>query len=208
MDFNILPLAPLRTTWLRAQPNQQPTTGAYQDASRMFEDLLTAVARAPWTSAPVQRLSMAKMEASETDKEISIITELPGVSPQDVEVSLDDDVLTIRAESKSESTAEPAGRRDYHLMERDYGRMVRSFRLPFSPDPKQVDAVLQNGLLMIRVAKPQPVQEKVCNIPVRTAAPSAPSRDVPAGGNVAAQGTAPAGQAQTATPSERETPPH
>jgi HSP20 family protein len=206
MDFNTLPLAPRRTAWLRPQSNQEPITGAYQEMSRMFEDALTALARAPWASAPpLQRLTMARMEASETDKEVSIVTELPGVSPQDVEVSLDDDVLTIRAESRSESTAEGPGKRDYHLMERDYGRVLRSFRLPFSPDPKQVEAILENGLLTIRVAKPQAVQDKVCNIPVRTAAPNP---DLPTDGGVAAKGTPPAGQTKTASTPERETPPH
>jgi hypothetical protein len=63
---------------------------------------------------------------------------------EDLEVSLDDDVLRIRAESKSESTAEPARKRDHHFMERDYGRVVRSFRLPFSSDPKQVEVMLQD----------------------------------------------------------------
>jgi HSP20 family protein len=208
MDFNRFPLASRRTAWLRPQPNQEPITGAYQEMSRMFEDMLTAITRAPWTSAPLQGLPMAKMEASETDKEVSIVTELPGVSPEDVEVSLDDDVLTIRAESRSESNTEEAGKRDYHLMERDYGRVLRAFRLPFSPDPKQVDAILQNGLLIIRVAKTQMVQDKVCNIPVRTAAASAPNAELPTDGGVAAEGTPPAGQMKTASTTEHETPPH
>jgi HSP20 family protein len=208
MDFNLRPFAPRRTTSLRPQPNQEPIAGTYQDMSRMFEDMLTALTRAPWTSAPPQRLSIPKMEASETDKEISIVTELPGVSPQDIEVSLDDDVLTIRAESRSESTAEGPGKRDFHLMERDYGSVMRSFRLPFSPDPQQVDAILQDGLLTIHVAKPQTVQDKVCNIPVRTAMASAPSPDLSTDGGVAAEGAPPAGQTKTASPPEQETPHH
>ncbi len=112
----------------------------------MIEDVLKPIARGRWTSTPPQRLFMAKMDASETAKRTSILTELPGVFAQDVEVSLDDDMLTIRAESRSESNAEGPGKRDYRLTERDYGGVLRSFRLPFSPDLKQVDAILQNGL--------------------------------------------------------------
>jgi HSP20 family molecular chaperone IbpA len=102
MDFNTLPFVPAARLRLRPQSNQEPITGSYQEMSRMFEDVLTAIARAPWTSTPLQRLSVAKMEASETDKGISILTELPGVFAQDVEVSLDDDVLTIRAGSRKQ----------------------------------------------------------------------------------------------------------
>jgi HSP20 family molecular chaperone IbpA len=76
--------------------------------SRMFEDMLTAITRFPWVALPPEALAAAKTEVSETDKEISIVAELPGVSQQDLEVSLDDDVLTIRAETRGESTlAEP-----------------------------------------------------------------------------------------------------
>ena len=110
MDIRtFLPTLP-RTRSLRPQPHQEPVTGGYQEMSRVFEDMLTAIARAPWASAPLQALTMPRVEVAETDKEVSIDTELPGLSEKDVEVSLDDDVLTIRAEKKSESTSKPAGR--------------------------------------------------------------------------------------------------
>ena len=188
MHFSFNQLVPRRTTWLRPQPNQESITGAHQEMSRMIEDLLMAIARAPWTSSPLQKLSMAKTEASETDKEVSIVTELPGVSARDVEVSLDDDILTIRAEMKSERAAEPAGKRDYHLLERDYGRVLHSIRLPFSADPKQVEAILQNGLLTVRLAKPQTVQAKVHNIAVRTSVASTQTPNSPTDRDVAAEG--------------------
>jgi HSP20 family molecular chaperone IbpA len=54
-----------------------------------------------------------------------------------------EDILTIRAETRDQSTPESDGQRDYSVMEREYGRIVRSFRLPFSPDPNQVDAQLE-----------------------------------------------------------------
>ena len=168
MDMRTLLPTLRRTTSLRPQPHQEPVTGGYQEMSRVFEDVLTAIARAPWASAPAQALTVPRVEVTETDKEVSIDTELPGISEKDVEVSLDDDLLTIRAEKKSESTSEPAGKRDYHFTERDYGLLVRSFRLPFSPDPTQVEAVLHNGLLTIRVAKPQVVRDRVRNILVRS----------------------------------------
>lgn len=167
MAFRSTPVATRPATGLRPQRNQELMPGLYPDMSRMFEDMLSAFTRLPWTAFSPPRLAMARTEVSETDKDISIVAELPGVSQQEVEVSLDDDVLTIRAETRDQSTAESGGQRDYSVMEREYGRIVRSFRLPFSPDPNQVEAQLENGLLTIRIAKPQSVQEKTHRIEVR-----------------------------------------
>src|SRR6202022_5058080 len=166
MAFRSTPLATRPATGLRPQRNLELTPTPYPDMSRMFEDTLTAITRLPWTAISPPQLAMARTRVSETDKDISIVAELPGVSQQDVDVSLDDDVLTIRAETRDESTSDGDGQRDYSVMEREYGRIVRSFRLPFSPDPNQVDAQLQNGLLTIRIAKPQSVQDKVSTLPV------------------------------------------
>jgi HSP20 family protein len=150
---------------------------------------------------------MARTEVSETDQDISIVAELPGVSQQDVEVSLDDDVLTIRAETRDESTSDGDGQRDYSVMEREYGRMVRSFQLPFSPDPNQVEAQLQDGLLTIRIAKPQSVQDKTHKIEVRWGANrqsnGQPNATAPTDGG-AGEKTAPAGQNKSTKTSQAE----
>jgi HSP20 family protein len=160
-------LATRPATGLRQQRNQGLMPGAYPDMSRVFEDMLTAITRLPFAAISPPQLVMTRTEVSETDQDISIVAELPGVSPQDVEVSLDDDVLTIRAETRAERDSENRGQRDYTVTEREYGRMLRAFRLPFSPDPNQVEAQLQDGLLTIRIAKPQSVQEKSHRIEVR-----------------------------------------
>jgi HSP20 family protein len=68
------------------------------------------------------------MNVSETDKDIRITAELPGVSQEDVDVKLDDDVLTIRGEKKFEQENE---KENFHFVERSYGTFQRSLRLPF-----------------------------------------------------------------------------
>ena len=69
------------------------------------------------------------MNVSETDKEIRITAELPGVTEQDIEVSLDDDVLTIRGEKKFERKDD---KENFHFVERSYGTFQRSLRLPYA----------------------------------------------------------------------------
>jgi len=81
-----------------------------------------------------------------TENEVRICAELPGVRQDDVEVSMDDDVLTIRGEKKLERKDE---KENYHFMERSYGTFQRSLRLPFPVDPNQVQADFNNGVLTV-----------------------------------------------------------
>ena len=90
------------------------------------------------------------MNVSETDKEIRITAELPGVTEQDIEVSLDDDVLTIRGEKKFERKDD---KENFHFVERSYGTFQRSLRLPYAVDSEQVQASFENGILTVTVPK-------------------------------------------------------
>ncbi|MFO1056546.1 MAG: Hsp20/alpha crystallin family protein [Dongiaceae bacterium] len=92
----------------------------------------------------------AHMDVAETEKELRITAELPGVSEQDVEVTLEDDLLTIRGEKKHERKDE---QENYHFVERSYGRFQRSLRLPFPAEPDQVQARFDNGVLTVTVPK-------------------------------------------------------
>jgi HSP20 family protein len=184
-----------RTTALRPQPIPAALMSPYPEMSRVFEDIFSAIARAPWANGVPQALTTARVQVGETDKDISIITELPGLSEQDVEVLLDDDLLTVRAEKKSESSSG-----------REYGVFLRSFRLPFSPDPAQVDAVLENGLLTICIAKPAVVRDTTRNITVRPGDSTPPEKTQPA--NAAADSTGAAKPQNTAGASEQGMPQH
>ena len=73
--------------------------------------------------------------------------DLPGVKPSDVDVRLDGDMLTISGEKRMESERKEE---DYQVMERSYGRFRRSIQLPFAPDPEQVRAECQDGVLTVR----------------------------------------------------------
>ena len=90
------------------------------------------------------------MDVSETENEIRVRAELPGVTEKDVEVTLDDDVLTIRGEKRLEQKDE---KENYHFVERSFGTFQRSLRLPFPVDPGQVRASLENGVLTVTLPK-------------------------------------------------------
>lgn len=112
----------------------------------------------------------ASMDVSETDKEIRIKAELPGVAEQDIDVTLDDDVLIIRGEKKFERP-QGAEKENFHFIERSYGRFRRSLRLPTSVDPEQVKAKFENGVLTVTLPKTVQ-QERSRKIQIQGAGPS------------------------------------
>ena len=100
-----------------------------------------------------------RMEVAETDKEIEVSVELPGLERKDVDISLDGNVLTIRAEKKAE--AEQKGK-NVHVAERSYGVFYRALELPAKVDPSTVEATMSKGVLNIKIPKPaQPETKKI-----------------------------------------------
>jgi HSP20 family protein len=104
------------------------------------------------------------MDVSETDNEIAITADLPGVAPNDVSVMLNDDILTISGERKAEHQEE---RKNFHVMERTHGTFQRSLRLPFAVDPSQVQAHFEHGVLRVTLPKTAATQRSR-RIEVRT----------------------------------------
>jgi HSP20 family protein len=113
-----------------------PVLSLHREMNRLFDDVFRGAGLPAATGSQGQgggTFVNASMNVSETDKEIRITAELPGVTEQDIGVSLDDDVLTIRGEKKSERTDDEE---NFHFVERSYGTFQRSLRLPFPVDPE------------------------------------------------------------------------
>lgn len=91
-----------------------------------------------------------RMDISEDDQAFKVSAELPGARPEDVEVIVDQDVLTIRAERMQERET---SRRNYHLVERSVGVFQRSLQLPAPVDPGKVQASFDNGVLTVTIPK-------------------------------------------------------
>ncbi len=96
-----------------------------------------------------------QLDVRETEQGLEIAAELPGMSEQDIELRLEGDLLTLSGEKKDERTQEQGG---LHLTERSFGRFQRAFRLPYRPDPGQVQAQFDKGVLRIALPRPQPQQ--------------------------------------------------
>ncbi len=108
---------------------------------------------------------MPNMDVTETDKEIEITAELPGLEEKDVQINLADNVLTIRGEKKAEKEQKE---KDYRLVERSYGSFSRTLELPDGVNPDAIKASIAKGVLKVTVLKPAPAQ--VTKIDVKAAA--------------------------------------
>lgn len=104
------------------------------------------------------------LDVSDSEKELIILAELPGVDEKDVEVTLSGDMLTIKGEKKHEHEEKDDGR---HYVERSYGTFSRAVRLPFDAGDQDVDADFDKGVLTIRIPKPAEAQSKARQIEVK-----------------------------------------
>ena len=106
---------------------------------------------------------MPVVDISEANEHVEIRAEIPGLSEKDVQVSVTDDVLTLKGEKKQESDEND---QKYHRVERSYGRFQRSFTLPANLDPEDIEAKFTNGVLTVSIPKVKEVQPKEIQIRV------------------------------------------
>lgn len=105
-------------------------------------------------------------DVAETDNAYEVSIELPGLEEKDIEVSVTDDMLTVKGEKKHEHEEK---RKDYHLSERSYGSFFRSIPLPAGVDSNKADANFKNGVLTVTLPKTAEAQSKVKRIDVKSA---------------------------------------
>lgn len=111
--------------------------------SRVFSDEFpTPASDGDWLPA---------VNVEESQEELILTAELPGMRREDIEIELENNVLTIRGQRQEERTE--GEERRYHLWERRYGSFQRSFTLPRTVNGKQISAEYENGLLRVRMPK-------------------------------------------------------
>ena len=141
-----------------------PLMSLNRDINRLFDDFLQPSAVPTMADSAVATALIApQMNVSETDNEIRIAAELPGVDLDDLEVDVMDDMLVIRGEKRLERSDEDE---NFHFVECAYGSFQRTVQLPFAADPDQVQANFKNGVLSITVPKSDQ-QQRVHRIDVQ-----------------------------------------
>ena len=137
-----------------------PWTGLKQEMDRLFDRF----GLEPWAELPTALGDWApSLDVSETKEAFVVKAETPGMESKDIQVSLQENMLTIKGEKRQEK--EDKDER-YHRVERAYGAFARSVRLPVAVDGSKVTAAFKNGLLTVTL--PKTPGAKGATIPVKT----------------------------------------
>lgn len=150
---------------------RDPFFSLQREMNRLFDDTLRGFGGL--TGSAQQQpggILEARMNVSETDRELRISAELPGVDEKDVEVTLDGDLLTIRGEKNFEQERGGEDER-YHFVERAYGSFQRSVQLPYAVKADDVRAEFQNGVLTLTLPKTE-LQQRSQKIPIGASRPA------------------------------------
>ncbi|HJS87227.1 MAG TPA: Hsp20/alpha crystallin family protein [Acetobacteraceae bacterium] len=130
----------------------------YREMNRTFDEFLRGI-DLPMFGRAGGSGTWPHVDVTETDKEVKVVAELPGMEEKDIEVTLADGVLTLQGEKKSES--EGAVHR-----ERWHGAFRRSIQLGPEVDPEKVSASFKNGVLTVTLGKREEAQRQVKRIPI------------------------------------------
>ena len=107
---------------------------------------------------------MPQVDVADTDKEIKVSVELPGLDDKDVEVSLTKETLTIKGEKKEEK--EEKGK-DYYRSERSFGSFTRTIPLPFEIDAEKAEASFKKGVLTVSLPKTKRVISETKKVAIK-----------------------------------------
>ena len=137
-----------------------PVFSLRREIDRLFDDAFTGNGgrgMTNWTPAA---------DVRESQGELMLTFELPGISPENIEITADNGVLTVRGEKREERKEGDEGQ--YHLVERSYGSFTRSFQLPKNLDESKIEANFEHGVLTVRIPKAALPQPKKIEIKGRT----------------------------------------
>ena len=142
---------------------QHPFLSLHREMNRLFDDVfrefdtrLPSMGRQSFLGS-----AWPSVEISDTDNQITVTAEVPGLEEKDIDVLLDDGVLTLRGEKRSESED-----KSRQFSERYYGRFERRIPLGFEIEEDKVAASFRNGLLTVTLPKSASVQSRVKRIEI------------------------------------------
>ena len=127
-----------------------PLLDLHREMNRLFDDVFSVGGGGSSGSSSAAYASAPRLDMHESEQELTIEAELPGVDRADLDVRLDGDLLTISGEKRSQREEK---QHNAHLSERSYGRFQRSVQLPFRPEANDVQAEFDGGVLRLRVPK-------------------------------------------------------
>ena len=141
----------------------EPGTDLFNNLTRLNQMMDQAFTG--WNGEAVSSAWTPSVDVRENKEHLTITVDLPGVKPEDVKISLENQLLTVRGERRqvSEQTDER-----WHRYERSYGSFERSFTLPSTVDAERIQATTEHGVLTITLPKVEKARPR--EIPVKASA--------------------------------------
>ena len=145
---------------------EHPFSVLQRDMNRIFDDFFKGV-----PTFPSERMEGSwgsfnpTVDIKESEKEITVTAELPGMDEKNIEVSLADDVLIIQGEKKEEKEGKDKG---YYHVERSFGSFRRILPLPGGVNTQKAEASFKKGVLTITVPKTEEAKSKIKKIAIKT----------------------------------------
>ena len=145
--------------------DRNPFLSLHREVNRLFDDVFRGFDGRLPTSASLASINgvWPSVEISETDKEIKVTAEIPGLDEKDIEVLLNDGVLTLKGEKRSETEE-----KDKQFSEHFYGRFERRIPLGIEVEEDKIEARFKNGVLNIVLPKSAKAQSQVKRIAIKS----------------------------------------
>jgi HSP20 family protein len=149
------------TTLVRWNP-MRDVMSLRNEMNRLFEQAFDEMPSSRWQPSTNWGLAV---DVSENDEAFVITASAPGVNPDDLEITISDNILTIKGEFKADETI---SEEKYHIRERRYGSFGRSISLPVTVKADEVDAGYEKGVLRLVVPKAEEVKPRRIQIQAHT----------------------------------------
>jgi HSP20 family protein len=141
---------------------QSPFLSLHREVNRLFDDVFRGFdGLSAFGRFPSLRPGWPNVEISDTDKDIRVSAEVPGLEEKDIEVLLEDGVLVLRGEKKSETED-----KDRQFSERFYGRFERRIAVGSDVEQDKVNATFKNGVLTVILPKTERAQSRAKRIAI------------------------------------------
>ncbi|GJE31018.1 Hsp20/alpha crystallin family protein [Methylobacterium oxalidis] len=149
---------------MRDEP-ASPFLTLHREMNRLFDDVFSGLGGG-MPSLATRGLGWPSVELVETEQGLRVSAELPGLDEKDVELTIDDGVLTLRGEKRAETTDKERG-----YSERSYGRFERVLALPFAIEEDKVEATFRNGVLSVTLPRSAKAPERGRRIAINGGTP-------------------------------------
>jgi HSP20 family protein len=135
----------------------EPTFGMFAPFRKEMDDAMRRFFGGEEVNGPALKAWTPRVDVEETDKEILVKADLPGVDPKNVEITVENGILMVRGEKKEEKEE---AKKNYHRVERFGGFFYRAIALPPTVDAEKVSATSANGVVTIAIPKKPEVRPK------------------------------------------------